>query len=127
MQPVVTIAKRILIIGGLAVLVLLVMDFNSRMAELTRLSAQHQRETQMVAEMVSTQNYLETQIAYATSEPAVEAWAREDGRWAQPGDYPIVPLPDENATPQQAQSPTATPQPLTYWQAWILWFFNRAP
>jgi len=119
--------KQIFIFLGLAVLILMVMDFNSRMAELTRLRAQQERELLTINHLVATQIHLETQIAYATSEPAVEAWARQEGRLIRDGDVPVVPLPGE------AFAPTATPPPqhaledLSNWQAWVEWFFNNAP
>ena len=60
-----------LIVVGIAVLVLLVMDFNSRMSELRRLSTERDRTSTTITALASTRVYLETQVAYATSEPAV--------------------------------------------------------
>ena len=66
--------KRILVMIGLMVMVLLVTDFNSRMAELTRLQAQETQEIQRRQNLFATQNVLETQIGYANSDAAVESW-----------------------------------------------------
>jgi cell division protein FtsB len=118
--------KRILFVLGLIALLLMVLDFNSRMAKLTRLTTQMEIENQSLAQLSSTRTVLETQISYATSDAAVEAWAREDGRLSQSGDYAIVPLPDANVTPQAPEYPFAEPPKLTNWQSWFTWlFFSR--
>jgi hypothetical protein len=119
--------RRVFIVLGLLFMVLLVMDFNRRMAELARLSAQFENESLEITTIAETQVYLETQIAYATSAPAVEAWARENGRWARSGDFPVVPLPDPNFTPESGAPAFRVDDGLSNWQAWIMWFFNRTP
>ena len=116
-----------MVVIGLFVLILLVMDFNNRMAELTRLSAQKEREALEITTLIETQVFLETQMAYATSDAAVEAWAREEGRWVLPGDHLIVPLPPEGYTPEPMYIATPTPQQLTNWEAWKEWFLYEAP
>lgn len=122
-----SLGKRVLIIGGLIILFLMVLDFNNRMTELTRLRNQLQTEEDRLAELRSTESVLQTQIAYATSEPAVEEWAREQGRYIQPGDFPIIPLPEPNYTPDAPLEDTPARQPLDNWQAWVEWFFYRDP
>ncbi|HEY5571891.1 MAG TPA: hypothetical protein VIK64_02655, partial [Anaerolineales bacterium] len=56
--------KYALAVIGLAVLTLLVMDFNNRMAELRRLSDQRVIVAGRATDLVRTQQNLETQIAY---------------------------------------------------------------
>ena len=119
--------KQLFIFIGLAVLILMVMDFNSRMAELTRLRAQQERELLAMNHLVATQIYLETQIAYATSEPAVEAWARQEGRLIRDGDVPVVPLPGEAFAPTPTPLPEHSQNDLTNWEAWLEWFLSNAP
>jgi len=119
--------KRVLIFGGMMILILLVMDFNSRMAELTRLRAQHERESEVIEGLRATEVYLETQIAFATSDAAVEAWAREDGRWARPGDYPVVPVPEGEGALAERAAEEEPAEALSNWQAWMAWFFNLSP
>jgi len=77
--------KYALIIIGLFVLAYLVMDFNNRMAALRRLSAQKEDVTQQLAGQKQTEAYLQTQIAYATSDASVEQWAYEEGIWCGQG------------------------------------------
>ena len=119
--------KQILMIGGLLVLVVLVMDFNSRMAELLRLSEQAEQVSVRATDKIQTRVFLETQIAYATSDSAVEEWARVQGHMIQPGDRPVVPV----APTQPAVRTAPTPQVLTETASnldfWIALFFDRAP
>ncbi len=118
-----SIGKRALVLTALGILFLMVLDFNNRMTELTRLREQLDIEETSLAELSSTQTVLQTQIAFATSEAAVEEWARQQGHLVQPGDFPIVPLPDPNYTPEVVIEPTPERLPLDNWQAWLEWFF----
>jgi hypothetical protein len=111
---------------GLAVLTLLVMDFNNRMAELKRLSSQHELVAAEVTSLVQTQTHLETQIAYATSEAAVMEWAYQEGHWLREGDVPVVPLPDGSA-PEPTAMPIPTQTQESNWQIWFSLFFDRQP
>ena len=119
--------RRILIVGGLIVLLLLIFAFSKRIAEFTRLSNQLERERARITELVATQAYLQDEITFATSEAAVEQWAREDGRLAQPGDFAVVPLPQAGTTPQVLEAAQPTQQALSNWQAWMEWFFYDGP
>jgi cell division protein FtsB len=117
---------------GLAGLVLLflvgmVMDFNGRMAELTRLQAQHAQESNQIANLEATQYILQTQIAYATSQPAVEEWAREEGKLAQDGDFVVALIPDANYTPAPTPIPELAVDRLSTWETWYAWFFGHTP
>ncbi|MBW8010825.1 MAG: hypothetical protein FVQ83_06225 [Chloroflexi bacterium] len=127
MDSLVVLLKRVFIFAGLIVLILLVTDFNNRMTELTRLTAQHANDEQQLAALTETVIGLESDIDYATSVPAVEDWAREEGDMVRPGDYSIVPLTPEAFTPEAPSLVTPTPMPLTNWQIWMAWLFNREP
>ena len=119
--------RRILSVSGLILLLLIVVGFSRRVAEYTRLTSQLDRESGRTTELASTRAYLEDEIIYATSEAAVEQWAREDGRLAQSGDFAIIPLAQEGVVPQGVQAPEAAQEPLSNWQAWIEWFFYDGP
>jgi hypothetical protein len=116
--------KRILVVGGLLFMILLVTDFNSRMAELTRLRAQKVEELQLRDELFATQYALQTQIAYASSDEAVDEWAREQERAALPGDFPVVPLADPNYQPPQPEVLEIQAQEHTHWENWMLWLIG---
>jgi hypothetical protein len=117
--------QRIAIFIGIAIVLLFIMDFNSRMEELARLQNEAATVRAQATGVMVTQYALMTQQAYATSPAAVEEWAREQARMAQPGDKVIVPLPAPNTTP----APTPTPEPrfadLTKWDVWVAIFFGK--
>lgn len=121
------IGKRILAGFGLFLLFLMVMDFNNRMTELARLRAQREVEQARLDVLVGTQSALETAIAYATSVPAVEEWAREQGHYIQPGDFPILPLPVAGFTPEPEVDPSTEDETINNWDAWFEWFFYQGP
>ena len=119
--------RRILSIAGILLLLYLVLGFSRRMAEYTRLSAQLEDESARITELAATEYSLREQIAYATSEAAVEQWARENARMAQSGDFPVIPLTPEGATPQAPEAAQPEDQPLSNWETWLQWFFSSGP
>ncbi len=118
-------AKRILIGLLVVILILLMSDFNNRMSDLHRLTAQRERAGRQATELVTTQIALETAIAYATSEAAVEEWAYEEGKMVRPGDQPVVPLPENPDRPTPTPQATPQPEPLSRWEVWMALFFDR--
>jgi cell division protein FtsB len=116
--------KYALLIIGLIVLTLLVMDFNNRMAELRRLSDKHEEVAVDATKLVETQVQLETQIAYATSDAAVEEWAYEEGHMVREGENLVIPLEYPGYTPQVTILPTTTPVPKSNWEIWVSLFLE---
>jgi cell division protein FtsB len=116
--------KYALLVIGLIVLTLLVMDFNNRMAEFRRLSDKREDVAVEATNLVQTQVQLETQIAYATSEGAVEEWAYEEGHMVREGENLVIPLEYPGFTPEVTILPTATPEPKSNWQIWISLFLE---
>lgn len=106
---------------------LLVIVFNSRMAEQRELAAEAERLAGEIAVLRVTEVFLDAQIAYATSDAAVEAWAYEEARWVREGDQPVVPISPESGTPVAPVTPT--PEPVVYapWQIWWALFFGELP
>ncbi len=105
--------------AGFAVLVLLVMDFNNRMAELRSLSAEKEDVSARVTSLVGTQVALQTQVAYATSEAAVYYWAYNYEHLGREGDILVVPIQQEGVTPQPTPTPVVTPVVIQNWQVWL--------
>ena len=117
--------KRVLIVVGVLILVLLMMDFNTRMGDLSRLKAQRDKLSTQEAQYGQTEQFLDTQIAYATSDLAVQDYARNDGKMVQPGDNLIVPFPPQGSTPQPTPIVTTVPTVVENWQRWIALFFGQ--
>jgi len=119
--------RPILMVVGFAVLVLLVMDFNSRMAELRRLTAEKDDVSARVTSLVETQNALETQVAYATSDAAVYYWAYNFQHMGREGDVLVVPIQPVGSTPQPTPAPVVTAEVIQNWQVWLSLFVDQPP
>ncbi len=117
--------KKIIGAGAVLLLVLLMMNLNSRLAEYFRLSSQRDQLSTQVAESLATKMALETQVAYATSDQAVEDWARNEGHLARPGDKVIIPLTPVGQTIQPEVQATPTPTKVENWQVWWALFFGQ--
>lgn len=111
--------KKIILVVAAVVLFFLVMDLNSRLNELSRLSAQRDKAATVVSVLESTLQVLETQVAYATSEGAVEDWAYNEGHMVRPGEKLIIPLSPPGATPIPVLIPTPTVMPVENWEIWM--------
>ncbi len=111
--------KYFLLIVGLAVLAWMVMDFNSRMAKLNNARAEQKIVLAQYQEIKATVAVLETQVAYARSDAAVEKWAYEEGHMVRPGDYPIKPIAGAIVTPTTAPKPAAIVKEVSNPESWL--------
>ena len=116
--------RPILVLAGLIFLVVLVMNFNQRVAELDRLTGQLATVRVEGTAVMSTQVAMLTEVAYASSTEAVEEWAYVDNHWAGPGENPIILVPAENASPTPVPPPAQNSQPVSNWQIWWVLFFG---
>ena len=119
--------KPAVIVVGFAVLVLLVMDFNNRMAELRRLTAEKENVSARVTSLVETQVSLETQVAYATSDAAVYYWAYNFQHMGRQGDVLVVPIQPTGSAPQPTPTPAVTPEVIQNWQVWLSLLVDQPP
>ncbi len=117
--------KKIIGASAVLLLVLLMMNINSRLAEYFRLSSERYQLGTQVAYSMATKVALQTQAAYATSDQAVEDWARNEAHMAKPGDKVIIPLTPEGQTLQPQVQVTPTPTKVENWQVWWALFFGR--
>jgi len=109
---------------ALVVIFFLLMGLSARYNELTKLSDQNKiMQTEVVALRI-TNSHIETQIGYATSEVAVEEYAREKGYMVKPGEVLIVPLSSTELTPTPVVQPTIETKSLTNWKIWYELFFS---
>ena len=105
--------------------VLLMMDLNTRLSQLFLITSERDKIQTQVYELKQTRQILITHIVYATSDVAVEEWARVEGHMALEGDVVIIPLPPGDVTPLPVQIPTQPPLTLKNWEVWQILFFGN--
>jgi hypothetical protein len=116
--------RNLLIILGLFIAVVLLIDFNRRMEELGRLTAKLDSVRAEGTSIMQTQEALITQVAYATSDSAVEQWAY-DNKWVRVGEHPIVLVPAaESVTPTPEPQVVTQTESLPNWRIWWELFFS---
>lgn len=118
--------RNILIIIGLFLAVVLLVDFNRRMEELNRLTGQLKVVQAEATAVVQTQTALASQVAYATSDAAVEAWAYSN-KMVRPGEHPVGIVPEGNLTPTPLSPPIQQQQNTPTWRIWWELFFGSRP
>ncbi len=116
--------RYLLIAFGTMILMVMIVDFNRRMAELDRLSTQLKSVQAQATAVVQTQQALVTKVAYASSTQAVEEWAYRDGRWVRDDEKPIGLVPLGDATPTPSPLPTQVSQTMPNWRIWWELFFG---
>lgn len=117
--------RRVAVFAGVFVLILVLIEFNSRLEELNRLSEQREEVRAAATQAMQTQVGLQTHVAYAGSTAAVEEWARTEGHYVQEGDQPVVPVGQPGSEPVIVQTPTPVPTPMENWQVWWELFFGE--
>lgn len=117
--------RRVVAIIGMLILVFVVLEFNRRLEELQMLNDQNELMHAQATQSIQTRSALETQVAYASSNAAVEEWARTDGHYIQDGDLPVVPIGQPGAAPIEASTPVPTRTPMQNWEVWWTLFFEE--
>lgn len=117
--------RRVGVFVAIGILLVLVMDFNNRMEELNRLQNQAATVRAESTAVMATQAALQTKAAEAASVSAVEQYAREQMRLAQPGDILVIPLPQPGSTPPPTPSLTPAYSNLSNWDIWMLFLFGE--
>ncbi len=117
--------RRVLVIIGILALVFIVLEFNRRLEELNMLNRQNQLIQAQATQAIQTQFALQTEVAYAGSNTAVEEWARTDGHYIQDGDLPVVPVGQPGVPPVEASTPTPVPTQPPNWRVWWSLFFGE--
>jgi len=117
--------RRVAIIAGVLFLVVVIVDFNSRLEELDRLNRRAEITRLEATQAAWTQIALNTKIAHAESDQIVEEQARSEGHMIQEGDKPVTVLGDEGATLPESPEPTPISTPKPNWQLWWDLFFGE--
>lgn len=117
--------RRFAIFLGIFILILMVIEFNSRAQELNQLNDQRDEVRISATEARLTEEALITQVAYAESTEAVEKWARTEGHYILDGEQPVIPIGQPGSEPAVAATPTSVPTPVPNWQEWWNLFFGH--
>lgn len=117
--------RRVGLFIGVLVLVLIVIEFNSRLQELNRLEEEAQLYRAQATQAMQTQIALKEQVAYATSDAAVDEYARNDNHMIQEGEIPVVPYGSGNNQAVTSPTPTPSSTPMPNWQVWWNLFFGN--
>jgi cell division protein FtsB len=116
--------KRIMGLLAIVLLVFVMMNLNNRLGEYFRLDSQRDAMSTEIANLRQTHARLETQVAYATSDQAVEDWARNEAHLAQPGDRVVVVVTPLNNIVTQQVVETPTVRVVQNWEVWWALFFG---
>ncbi|HVP20540.1 MAG TPA: hypothetical protein VMS73_01625 [Anaerolineaceae bacterium] len=116
--------RYISIAVGLAILVLLIVDFNSRISQLHQLSSEEVLVGATATSLVQTQEAYKTQIAFATSPAGVLQWAYEEEHLVKPGENLAIPI-EEGSPPTPVPTPQPTVESVQNWQLWYSLFFGQ--
>jgi cell division protein FtsB len=116
--------RQLLIIVIIIILVLLMMDFNNRMVVLLRLNQQRDQLNTQVIQVEQTKQILEERIQYASSDKALEEWAREQARMIEEGDIPIIILSPADQKFSPTPVPETTIKAVSRWEVWRELFFG---
>jgi len=117
--------RRVAVIAGVLFLVVVIVDFNSRLENLDRLNRQAAITYAEATQVALTKIALEVQVANASSDQIVEEQARSEGHMIQEGDHPVSILGDEGEPAQTNPEPTPVPTPKPNWQLWWDLFFGE--
>ncbi len=117
--------RRIALIVGVLFLVIVIVDFNSRLEELDRLNRKVETTRAEATQAALTKIAYEIQIANAASDQMVEEDARSNGGMILEGDHPVVVLGDGSDAPLQNPEPTPIPTPKPNWQLWWDLYFGE--
>lgn len=109
----------------IAILFAMVLGLNTRLSEFFRLNRQLGEMQDRIANLEATSIALETDIAYANTEKAVEEWARTYERMGKEGDQLIIPIPPADVTPDVNYLPTPALQTAENWQIWWEFLFGE--
>ena len=115
--------RNLLIVLGLVIAVVLLIDFNRRMEELNSLTTKLESVHAEGTTIMQTQQALVTQVAYATSDAAVEQWAYEN-KWVRTGEHPVQLVPAGGASPTVEPTPAPQAENPPNWRIWWQLFFG---
>jgi len=119
--------KTIFLVGFLALIVVWMIVFGSRIAELNRLTDEYTQAQQTISALTATTGALSTEVIRAGSDAAVEEWAYEDARMIREGDNRVAIVPIKGTPAPVTPLATSVPQPQNRFRIWWELFFDTKP
>ena len=119
--------KTVFLVGFLLILIIWMISFGGRIAELNRLTDEFDQAQETMVALTATTHALSTEVIRAASDVAVEEWAYENRRWIREGDHRIAVVPVEGTPVVPTLIPTVTQQPQNLFRVWWDLFFNTKP
>jgi hypothetical protein len=119
--------RTIFLVAFLGVIVIWMVVFVSRIADLNRLTAEYEGAQKTISALTATTGALATEVVYAGSDAAVEKWAIDKRKWIKEGDHQVVIVPLEGTPEVPLVLPTAVPEPQNIFQIWWELFFSTKP
>jgi len=117
--------RRVALIAGVLFLVVVIVDFNSRLEELDRLNRQAVITRAEATQVALTKAAYETMVANATSDQTVEGEARSNEGLIRDGDHLVVVIGDGSESTSENIEPTSTPTQKPNWQLWWDLYFGQ--
>ena len=119
--------RTIFLAGFLVLVVVWMIVFGGRIADLNRLSEEYEQSQHTIIALTATTGALATEVVRAESVAAVEEWAYEQRKWIREGDHRIAVIPIEGTPLAPTLIPTETPQPENLFRVWWELFFDTKP
>jgi len=118
---------RIWLLAAAVLGIIVLGDLNRRMTDSRRLEQDSNLLQTEVGWLESENERLQLQIAYATSEAYVEAWAHSQGKLVRDGEHLIVPVPASGFYPTPTPFALASEVLPFKWQVWWALLFGEQP
>ena len=118
-------SRRFGVIIGIGLVLVLVMNFNTRLGDLAHLQSQRATVAAQATGVMVTHAVLQTQEAFATSSAAVDAYAHGEAHLSKPGDHVVIVLPAPGSTPPPTPIPTPVVNDLNPWDVWMSFIFGN--
>lgn len=119
--------RQMIIVGFLFILALAMINLNGRLSEYSRLSSERDALKSEVAVLQATSQGLETQLAYAVSEKAVEEYARNSHKVRDGEKLVVVLTPQGNQVTTNPASSATRDKAIQKWEVWWSLFFGNQP
>ncbi len=116
-----------MLIGFLVLIVIWMIAFGARIADLNRLTDEFEKSQLTKSALTATTGALATEVVRAGSDAAVEEWAYNQRKWIREGDHRVAIVPLEGTPEAPVLFSTITPEPENLFRIWWELFFSTKP